>query len=453
MKGSDDTGRARPRRTLLLVAPLLVAALLTLAPAGQVALQDSPAWRSLQTVRDVLGSNYLWEFDEESALRGAITGLVESLNDPFTEYIPPQELSVLEGSREGAFGGVGAVFYKVEGDPGVVVETYLGLPAHSAGLRPGDRLLAVDGIEVQELDLRESIELIRGPVGQQVTFLVKRQDAEEPLEIAVTRDRISIPVVSGTTLDGGVGYLRIETFENQLVIRQLRERLDELERSGIDRLILDLRDNGGGYLSQGVEVADEFLSAGDILFVRKGGVTRRAFSADAFARDLPLVVLVNGNSASASEIVAAALQDHERALIVGEQSFGKGVGQDLLPLPGGGELKYVSFEWLRPSRESVHETGVTPDLLVTDLRPSEGPLVFGSSATPGAEVVIEIGGEVVGTAVVGPDGSFTLNPTGEANVTGVSVPGVATVEPASDPILRAALELLKTGTEVAGRAT
>ena len=401
--------------------------------------QEAPVWPELRVVLEALERNYLGDIDEAALLDGAIAGMVAALDDPFTEYVPARDTLVLNATRSGSFGGIGANFGKREGEPAEVTRVYYDLPAHTAGLAVGDRVLEVDGRDVADLDLTGTIDIIRGPVGEAVTLRVVRPGLDGSLLISVVREMVTVPTVTATVLRGDVGYLRIETFENRQVLDQVREHLAAFERQEVGGLILDLRGNGGGYLAQGVAVADAFLSHGPILYTRAQGVTRLAASADAHASELPLVVIIDSGSASASEIVAAALQDHHRATIVGERSFGKGVGQDLLPLPGGGELKYVTFEWLRPSRASVHERGVEPDIVVPS--PAATIRTVGTGAPPGAEVELEVDGVPVARAVADAEVAFALGAPVEP-ASGVARLGVADVDPATDPALRTALELI-----------
>ncbi len=326
--------------------------------------QSDASSRALLAVLAALENDYLHEVERDELIEAAIESMIEALDDPYTSYIPPRTAAIQGENRRGEFGGIGASFNKPPGEPLRVTRVYEGLPAHSAGLLPSDEVTEVDGVAVQELDVEAAIDLIRGRIGTPVALTVLRGDGVEPRLVTVERALIDVPVVNSATLPGNVGYVQIETFENQLVLFQLRSHLTALQEQQISALVLDLRGNGGGFLAQGIAVADEFLQSGQIVYTRSQGVTRVGATADAQAVQLPLVVLIDRDSASASEIVAAALQDHGRAVIVGEPSFGKGVGQSLLPLPNGGELKYVTFEWLRPSRASVHEVGVQPDVVV-----------------------------------------------------------------------------------------
>lgn len=207
----------------------------------------------------------------------------------------------------------------------------------------GDVFLEVEGVDVRELTTSEVADLVRGPKGTTVHLVMERPGVQDPITFEIQRSTIQIVDVSSTMLPNGVGYIALASFNNQRLHDQLVEHLDKLILEGAKSLVLDLRDNSGGLLNQAILIADEFLSKGDIVFQRSRGVTQRIASADQHAYDLPMVVLVNENSASASEIVAGALQENDRALVVGEQTFGKGVAQSVLSLSDGGQLRYVSF--------------------------------------------------------------------------------------------------------------
>src|SRR5690606_8894610 len=225
----------------------------------------------------------------------------------------------------------------------------------------------------------------------------------------------------------------------QRLHEQLVEHLDRLIEQGASSLILDLRDNSGGLLTQAILVADEFLSGGDIVFQRARGVTQRIASADPAAYELPMVVLVNEQSASASEIVAGALQENGRAVVVGEQTFGKGVAQSVLSLSDGGQLRYVSFEWLTPTRQSIAEQGVTPDIFAEDTRYPNTIVTEGRGLKPGQTVEIVVDGEVIGSATANEDGEFEVLALGPAREVS-PVQGEAIVHLESDSALRVAFQ-------------
>ena len=261
------------------------------------------------------------------------------------------------------------------------------------------------------------------------------------MTFSIERGTIDIVSVESTVLPDGVGYLSLNTFANQQLYDKMLEQLEHLKAEGVTSLILDLRDNGGGLLNQGILVADEFLNEGDIVFQRARGVTQRIAAADPAWFDLPMVVLVNRNSASASEIVAGALQENGRALVIGEDTFGKGVAQNVISLSDGGQLAYVSFEWLTPERNSIADVGITPDILAEDTRTPNVISLEGQGAKPGQELQLVVDGEVVGTATANEDGNFDLVSAGRTREFS-EVQGEALVDLSTDSALKVAYDTL-----------
>lgn len=413
---------------------------------------DEPTGRALVQAYGALKSNYLDEIDDEAVLQGAIRGMITALDDRFSSYSEPKTAENLREQRQGSYEGIGAVLTPLDRQTGQGVEIlqiYQGGPADQAGLQRGDIFLEVDGTDVRDYTTAEVAEIVRGPQGSVVELLMRRPSAEEPLSFAIERASIDIVDVSGAMLTDDVGYLRIERFFSQQTHAQMLDRMEELRDQGATSLVLDLRDNPGGLLNEGIAVADEFLSEGDIVFQRARGVTQRLASADPHAVDLPLVVLVNDNSASASEIVAGALQQNGRALVVGEETYGKGVGQTSVSLADGGQLAYVSFEWLTPDRTSIADRGIVPDVPAEDTRFPNVVTLEGTGAEPGAEVEIRIDGEAVGTTTAGEDGSFDFITRREAPEIS-SDQSRALIDLDNDRALRVALETLQQQVQAAG---
>lgn len=405
---------------------------------------NSPTGRALMQSFGALKSGYLNDVDDEKLIRGAISGMLESLGDPYTTYLAPKDAARDSQDLTGSFEGIGAVLTPHDRSTGKGVEiltVYQGGPAFRAGLQRGDIFLEVDGVDVRTLTTSEVADLVRGVKGTTVNLVMNRPGEGEPLTFAIQRDTIQIIDVASTMLPDDVGYLSIASFNNQRIDQQMVEHLDKLIAQGATSLVLDLRDNSGGLLNQAILVADEFLSQGDIVFQRSRGVTQRIASADAKAYELPMVVLVNENSASASEIVAGALQENGRALVVGEQTFGKGVAQSVLSLSDGGQLRYVSFEWLTPDRRSIAEEGITPDIIAPDTRYPRTVLADGRGLRAGQTVQLVVDGEVVGETVAADDGTFDLVAIGGAPEIS-PVQGEAIVHLDTDTALQTAVETL-----------
>ncbi len=414
----------------------------------------SSTGRALMQAYGAIKSGYLTEVDDETLIRGAITGMVQSLDDQFSTYVEPKAAARDRQDSSGSFGGIGAVLTAHDRTTGKGVEiltVYQGSPASEAGLRRGDVFLEVDGIDVSEMTASEVADLVRGREGTDVNIIMNRPGEDAPLAFSITRGVIEIVDVSSTMLPDGVGYVALSSFNNRLLTDQMVEQIDALIEQGATSLVLDLRDNPGGLLPQAVYVADEFLDEGPIVYQRSRGITQLYAAAQSGSYDLPLVVLVNENSASASEIVAGALQQSGRAVVIGEQTFGKGVGQTVISLSDGSQLQYVSFEWLTPDRSSIAEAGVTPDLIVPDTRFPNTIVADGRGLDPGQSVQLVVDGNVIGEAVADEDGIFSIIALGELPETS-AVQGEALVDLESDAVLRAAMDVLRDGIEAAGAA-
>lgn len=369
----------------------------------------SPTGKAFMQVYGALKSNYLNNIEDEKIIRGAINGMIEALDDRFSYYSDPEDTARRNQDMSGSFEGIGAVLeiYNRQTGKGVqILNVYRDGPAFKAGIQRGDIFLEVDGINVEQSNTSEVAGLVRGPKGTQVNIKMQRPGVDEPVVFNIIRGTINIFAVESTVLPNNVGYLHLSTFSNQKLYEQMVEQLEQLRSQGITSLILDMRDNGGGLLNQGILVADEFLKEGDIVFERARGVTKRLASADSNWFDLPMVVLINKNSASASEIVAGALQENGRAKIVGEQTFGKGVAQSVISLSDGGQLAYVAFEWLTPKRRSIQAEGITPDIPAVDNLALNTISGEGQGVESGKEIQIVVDGEVVATTLADEEGNF-----------------------------------------------
>ena len=440
----------RPVFFVLLVTGLLttvvVQAQLSRDFAGE--FLGTPGGRALVQAYGALKTGYLEDIDDETVIRGAINGMIEAVGDPYTYYLEPRDAARELQDRSGTFEGIGAVLtpYNRQTGRGVeILNVYRGGPAYEAGVQRGDIFLEVDGVDVSDFTTTEVVELVRGPGGTTVRIGFLRPGEEEPVVFEIVRDTIEIVNVSGAIVDGDVGYVHISSFGNQLVYEQLLETIMRLQLDGAKSFVLDLRDNPGGLLTQGILVADEFLEQGDIVFQRARGVTQRLASADPGGVVVPpIVVLVNRNSASASEIVAGALQENGRALIIGERTFGKGVAQSVVSLADGGQFAYTSFEWLTPERRSISDEGIVPDLLVTDSRLAQTVSVEGRGGDAGQTITILIDGVEVGSTDVGEDGTFEFVALGRRPQLS-EIQGEALVDVEGDDILMEAVAALRDG--------
>lgn len=437
----------RRRKLLVVVLGLAAAAMFVKAQFSRDFTNeflDSPVARALIQSFGAIKTGYLEDVNDEELIEGALKGMLEALDDPYTYYKDPAATARDLEDQSGSFEGIGAVLTALDRQTGEgveVLQVYSGGPAALAGVMRGDMFLEVDGEDVTKMTTSEVADRVRGPGGTVVDLVLRRPGADEPVSFAIERGTIQIVSVEKAMLDDDIGYVALTTFANHELTNQMTEALDELLAEGATSLVLDLRDNSGGFLDQGIMVADAFLGDGDIVFQRSRGVTRRYASAEPDMYDLPLVVLVNANSASASEIVAGALQENGRALVVGEQTFGKGVAQSVLPLSNGGQLVYMSFEWLTPGQRSISTEGITPDIIAFDDRFPQVIAAEGAGARPGQVIELMVDGEVIGSATADDDGEFNLYTYSEARPPS-EVQGQAQLDLEHDSALRKAVEVL-----------
>lgn len=317
-------------------------------------------------VWELIGDSFDGQFPaEEEVIYSAIGGSLEILDDDNTRFIPEHVAQQLRLQLDGSFEGIGAYVELNEDGYLVIVRPMEDQPADRAGIKSGDLITHVDGESILGKSLDEIIAAVKGPKGTEVTLTISRESESEPFDIVVVRDLIEIPVVMSEMLEENVGYIRLSSF-NGIATERVDEAIDELLESNPEGLIFDLRDNPGGLLSQAVSVADLFLADGIILYERNSVGEEDIFRADdgEGGESIPLVVLINGGSASASEIVAGALQYHDRAVLVGDQSFGKGSVQRSHTLSDGSELRVTIARWYTPANISIDENGVTPDIAV-----------------------------------------------------------------------------------------
>jgi carboxyl-terminal processing protease len=314
---------------------------------------------------DLIQQDYYGDLPtEEEMTYGAIRGAVNTLGDPFTAFIEPETATINREDDSGTFEGIGAYVSMRDGRL-VIVSTFRDQPAEEAGLRRGDIVLQVDDTPIENMSIYEAIALIRGPAGTLVQLTVLRE-GEEPFEVEVTRARIDIPVVESELREDGIAYVQMFDFSTD-ASEKLKGTVQEMLGQEVQGLILDLRGNPGGWLHEAVLTAGLFLPKDDLILIErlKDG-TERPFrtSEQPTAPDIPMVVLVDGGSASASEIVAGALQDQGRATLIGEKTFGKGSVQIPHQLSNGAELRVTIARWFTPNDRAIHGEGLEPDITV-----------------------------------------------------------------------------------------
>ena len=303
---------------------------------------------------------------EQDRVYGAVRGMVNTFGDQNTAFIEPSRAAIFREDSTGSFEGIGASVRLDEMGRLYIAQPFAGRPAAEAGLLQGDVVLEVDGVSILGMSLYEAISLIRGPAESTVVLTIFRDGVDEPFEVPIVRARIEIEVVESERLEGDIGYVSLSEFSRGASVK-LGDAIKELEAEGeLKGLILDLRDNPGGLLDEAIFVGNQFIDEGMLTIERQKDGPDQVFEAQAggVATQVPLVVLVNGGSASASEIVAGAVQDHGRGQLVGEQTFGKGTVQIPHTLSDGSELRVTIAEWLTPDERQINHEGITPDIVV-----------------------------------------------------------------------------------------
>ncbi|MEM7641100.1 MAG: S41 family peptidase [Pseudomonadota bacterium] len=369
------------KKFALAAASGVVAGVLTTTQiAGPLLAQENATEANVYEQLDLFGivferirNQYVEDVDEGELIEAAINGMLTSL-DPHSSYLPPRDFEDMQTDTRGEFGGLGIEVTQEEGYVKVITPMD-GTPAYEAGVEAGDFITAVDGESILGYTLEEAVDLMRGPVGSEIIVTIVREGLEEPLDITITRDTIKL-TAARVRQEGDSVVVRVSTFNDQ-TLPNVRVGIEEvLETAGgldaVNGVVLDLRNNPGGLLTAGVALADAFLEQGEIVSTR----SRNAEEGDRFnAREgdmiegLPMVVLINGGSASASEIVAGALQDHRRAVVVGTKSFGKGSVQTIMPVQGDGAIRLTTSRYYTPSGRSIQALGISPDIVVVQPRP------------------------------------------------------------------------------------
>ena len=342
---------------------------LFLVPARYGGTADTETYRQLNMLGDVferVRAEYVEEVEDSVLIEAAIQGMLSSL-DPHSTFLNAKSYGDMQVQTKGEFGGLG-IEVTMEGGVVKVVSPIDDTPAHRAGIKPGDLIIGIDGEQVFGLTLGEAVDRMRGPVKSEIVVTVKRESIEQPFDVTIVRDVIRIKSVKSKA-EGNVAFVRISSF-NEQTDRGLDKAMKELAEEIGDELqgvVIDLRNNPGGLLDQAIAVADAFLEKGEIVSTRgrgsRGGQRFNARGGD-LAQGLPIVVLINSGSASASEIVAGALQDHKRAIILGTRSFGKGSVQTIIPLPGDAAMRLTTARYYTPSGRSIQATGIEPDIFV-----------------------------------------------------------------------------------------
>ena len=318
-------------------------------------------------VLEKINKEYVDEVDQSKSMDAAINGLLQSL-DPYSAYMTPESLDNMQTETSGKFGGLGI---EVGMEAGVikVISPIDNTPAANAGLKAGDYIVKINNTQVQGKSLTEAVDLMRGPVGSSIEITVRRRDIKKALIFNITREIIQVQSVKSELIDNNIGYIRLTSF-NENSSKQIKKKINKLNKNkDLKGYILDLRNNPGGLLSQAIKISDFFLENGEIVSTksRKVSENRKWFAKKGdLTNGKTLIVIINYGSASASEIVAGALKDHKRAIILGENSYGKGSVQSIIPLKNRGAIRLTIAKYYLPSGKSISEVGVTPDIEVTE---------------------------------------------------------------------------------------
>ena len=318
-------------------------------------------------VLEKIKKDYVDDVDQAEVMDAAINGVLQSL-DSYSAYMSPEMFNNMETETKGSFGGLGI---EVGMEAGVVkvISPIDDTPASRAGVKAGDYIILIDDIQVQGKTLMEAVNLMRGPVGTPIEITIRRRGKKKAIVLKIVREIIQVKSVTAKVIDNNIGYFRLTSF-NENSGQQLKNKIDEIKaENGINRYILDLRNNPGGLLSQAVKISDFFLDDGEIVSTRGRNKreNRKWFAKKGDQIDgKPLIVLINYGSASASEIVAGALKDHKRAILIGENSYGKGSVQSIIPLKNKGAIRLTVSKYYLPSGKSISEVGVIPDFEVEE---------------------------------------------------------------------------------------
>jgi len=326
------------------------------------------SYEKLKTFSEILSlleANYVEKVDANELIDGAIRGMLKTL-DPHTSYLPPDAFKQMKVETSGRFGGLGIEITVKKGIL-TVVTPIEDTPAFKAGVKAGDRIIKIEDESTLDMTLSDAVELLRGKIGSEVNITIFREGMEEPLKKTLVRANIQVKSVKSKIYDGSIGYVRIRSF-TKTTSSDLDKVLDEFRGKQVKKLVLDLRNNPGGLLNQAVEVSDRFLKPENLIVYTQGRTEEqnmRFTTHDRVQRvAYPMIILVNGGSASASEIVAGALQDSSRAIILGTQTFGKGSVQTIIPLSDGSALRLTTARYYTPSGRVIQENGIIPDITV-----------------------------------------------------------------------------------------
>jgi carboxyl-terminal processing protease len=369
-------GPTRHVRKVVTISALLL--LLTLSLGGGVASKSNDSAATYENLRvftevlSIIQSQYVDEVPPKDIIYNAIKGTLRGL-DPHSSFLDPEMYREMQVETSGSFGGLG-IEITLKDDVLTVVAPIEGTPAYRAGILSGDRIIKIEGLTTKDMQLSDAVKRMRGKPGSKVTISIVREGWTEPKDFAITREQIRVQSVKSQQMEPGLEYIRLRQFQEQTA-GDLETALDKFSKDGkITGLILDLRNNPGGLLTSSVEVTEKFIDSGRLVVYTEGRVRNQNMRFQANAKkaytEFPMVVLVNQGSASASEIVAGALQDWGRAVVLGTQTFGKGSVQTIIPLSDGSGLRLTTAKYFTPKGRSIHGKGLTPDIIVEQPKPT-----------------------------------------------------------------------------------
>lgn len=318
------------------------------------------------SVKDYVKDNYLRDVDDEDLMEGQLKGILNSLEDPYSAYMTRDEYASMMEQTSGSFGGIGVVVTPGDDNLITVVSPIADTPGERAGIKSGDKIIKVNGEEFLAENMDEAVKEMKGDPDTQVVLTIMRTKEgreNQIFDLEIIREIIRIETIKASVIDKNIGYINISSFDDQ-TYRDFKGELDRLGRENIEGLIIDLRNNPGGLLSRTVQISDELLGKGDIVYTETRDGTRIYEKSDDKMVDYPLAILVNGGSASASEILAGAVKDRDRGVLVGTTTFGKGVVQRLHDLPDGSGIKLTISEYFTPNGINIHGVGIEPDIEV-----------------------------------------------------------------------------------------
>lgn len=317
-------------------------------------------------IRDYIDNNYLREVEDSAILDGQLKGMVQALEDPYSVYMTKDEFTSFTEQTAGIYGGIGVIVTPGEDNLITVVSPIEDTPGERAGIKTGDKIIMVNGVEFFAENMDEAVKVMKGEPKTKVKLTIMRKDKEnnnETIEMEIIREEIRLVTVKSEVLDDKIGYLKIMSFD-EITYEDFKKNLTSLEEANVKGIVLDLRNNPGGLLNICAEIADELLGEGDIVYTQTKSGEREYLKSKKSQTNLPLVMLVNEGSASASEILAGAIKDHKRGELIGTTTFGKGVVQRIRDLGDGSGLKLTVSEYFTPNGTNIHGIGITPDIVI-----------------------------------------------------------------------------------------